>query len=57
MSTDGKNLRVESAQLQHTGDYTCRAVNQAGEDSKQHKVNVRGETPNRLRVWVIKRKF
>ncbi|CAK8691082.1 unnamed protein product [Clavelina lepadiformis] len=41
MSEDGKYLTVGSAQLQHSGDYTCRAINEAGEDSKQHHVNVR----------------
>ena len=43
MSDDGRYINVLSADLQHTGDYTCRAVNQAGEESKQFEVNVRGE--------------
>ena len=44
LSEDGRYLNVQAADLQHTGDYTCRAVNQAGEDSKQYQVNVRGRS-------------
>ena len=44
ISSDGRYLNVQSADRQHTGDYTCRAVNEAGEDSKQYQVNVRGQS-------------
>lgn len=35
---------VASAELRHSGDYICRAINPAGEDTKRHNVNIRGKS-------------
>ena len=48
ISEHGQYLSVASAQLSHTGDYTCRAINDAGDDSKKYIVNVRGLCSNSL---------
>ena len=42
ISEHGQFLSVSAAELSHTGDYTCRAINDAGDDSKKYIVNVRG---------------
>ena len=35
-------LHITSAEVRHTGAYTCRADNVAGADEKQFKVEVQG---------------
>uniref|UniRef100_H2YT93 Ig-like domain-containing protein n=1 Tax=Ciona savignyi TaxID=51511 RepID=H2YT93_CIOSA len=41
LSEGGQYLTVGAAQLRHTGGYSCRATNEAGEDAKKINVKVR----------------
>ena len=44
MTPNGRYLSVTSAQLIHSGGYTCQAVNKAGGSNKKFYVNIKGKT-------------
>ncbi|CAO2637188.1 Hmcn1, partial [Lemmus lemmus] len=40
ISEDGSVLKIEEAQVQDTGRYTCEATNVAGKTEKNYNVNI-----------------